>query len=47
MGWLSKKYQELQNMKQGRNADGTSQFSEEDLKKYTGVRLLALSFTDC
>ena len=46
MGWLSKKYQELQNMKQGRNADGTLQFSEEDLKKYTGVSCLASSLTD-
>lgn len=36
MGWLGDKYKQYQNFKHGRNDDGSSKISEEDLIKYTG-----------
>lgn len=36
MGWLGEKYKAFQNYKNGRNPDGSSKISEEDLVKYTG-----------
>lgn len=36
MGWLGDKFKAYQNFKNGRNPDGSSKISEEDLIKYTG-----------
>lgn len=36
MGFLGDKYKAYQNFKNGRNPDGSSKMSDEDLKKYTG-----------
>ena len=36
MGLLGDKYKAFQNFKNGRNADGSSKISDEDLKKHTG-----------
>ena len=36
MGWLGDKYNTFKNFKNGRNPDGSSKISEEDLMKYTG-----------
>ena len=37
MGFLGDKYKAFQNYKNGRNTDGSSKISDEDLKKYTGL----------
>jgi hypothetical protein len=37
MGWLGDKYKAFSNYKNGRNPDGSSKISEEDLIKYTGM----------
>ncbi|KIW64864.1 hypothetical protein PV04_07169 [Phialophora macrospora] len=36
MGFLGDKYKAFQNFKNGRNADGSSKISDEEIKKYTG-----------
>ncbi|KAJ9615003.1 hypothetical protein H2200_001077 [Cladophialophora chaetospira] len=36
MGFLGDKYKAFQNYKNGRNPDGSSKISDEDIKKYTG-----------
>ncbi len=36
MGFLGDKYRAFQHFKNGRNPDGSSKMSDEDLKKYTG-----------
>lgn len=36
MGWLGGKFKAYQNFKNGRNPDGSSKTSEEDLIKHTG-----------
>ncbi|KAI1614252.1 hypothetical protein EDD36DRAFT_464099 [Exophiala viscosa] len=37
MGFLGDKYKAFQNFKNGRNPDGSSKLSEEEIKKYTGM----------
>ena len=37
MGFLGDKYKSFTNFKNGRNADGSSKISDEDLKKYAGM----------
>ncbi|KIW17569.1 hypothetical protein PV08_04764 [Exophiala spinifera] len=37
MGLLGDKWKAFQNYKNGRNPDGTSKISEDDLQKYTGM----------
>ncbi|KAK5404926.1 hypothetical protein LTR06_009192 [Exophiala xenobiotica] len=37
MGFLGDKYKAFTNFKNGRNADGSSKISDEDLQKYTGM----------
>ncbi|RMZ86377.1 hypothetical protein DV736_g6398, partial [Chaetothyriales sp. CBS 134916] len=37
MGFLGDKYKQWQNFKNGRNADGSSKISDEDLHKHTGM----------
>jgi len=37
MGFLGDKYKAFQNFKNGRNPDGSSKISEEDLKKHIGM----------
>ncbi|KIW61955.1 hypothetical protein PV05_02015 [Exophiala xenobiotica] len=37
MGFLGDKYKSFTNFKNGRNADGSSKISDEDLQKYTGM----------
>ncbi|OCT49436.1 hypothetical protein CLCR_05299 [Cladophialophora carrionii] len=36
MGFLGDKYRAFQNFKHGRNPDGSSKITDEDIKKYTG-----------